>query len=174
MKRALLIGAGTIAGTAAVLGYHPGSWFGTAAPAAATPLTAAASTDSTTTDGTTTDSTSASTATGADTSTGTTTGTQATTASSKRKTYTGDAAQTRFGAVQVQIVVKNGKVVSAQGGQNATDGHSAQIAAYAIPQLEQQAVAAQSANIQGVSGASYTSYGFAQSLQSALQQAGLA
>ena len=41
-----------------------------------------------------------------------------------------------------------------------------------IPLLEQQAVQAQSANIQGVSGASYTSAGFKESLQSALQQLG--
>jgi uncharacterized protein with FMN-binding domain len=43
----------------------------------------------------------------------------------------------------------------------------------AIPVLEQEAVQAQSANIQGVSGASYTSAGFEQSLQSALTQLGL-
>jgi uncharacterized protein with FMN-binding domain len=43
----------------------------------------------------------------------------------------------------------------------------------AIPTLEQQAVAAQSAQIDGVSGASYTSMAFAESLQSALTQAGL-
>jgi uncharacterized protein with FMN-binding domain len=43
----------------------------------------------------------------------------------------------------------------------------------AIPQLEQQAISAQSANIQGVSGASYTSAGFRQSLQSALSKLGL-
>lgn len=43
----------------------------------------------------------------------------------------------------------------------------------AIPQLEQEAIAAQSANIQGVSGASYTSAGFSQSLQSALGKLGL-
>jgi uncharacterized protein with FMN-binding domain len=42
-----------------------------------------------------------------------------------------------------------------------------------IPLLEQQAVAAQSANIQGVSGASYTSAGFEQSLQAALKQLGV-
>jgi uncharacterized protein with FMN-binding domain len=48
------------------------------------------------------------------------------------------------------------------------------IASIAIPKLQQQAVAAQSANINGVSGASYTSGGFAKSLQSALKQAGLA
>jgi uncharacterized protein with FMN-binding domain len=43
----------------------------------------------------------------------------------------------------------------------------------AIPQLEQQVLSVQSANIQGVSGASYTSAGFRQSLQSALSKLGL-
>jgi uncharacterized protein with FMN-binding domain len=42
-----------------------------------------------------------------------------------------------------------------------------------IPTLEQQALQAQSANIQGVSGASYTSAGFEQSLQGALSKLGL-
>ena len=51
--------------------------------------------------------------------------------------------------------------------------HSQSIDQNSIPVLEQQAVAAQSANIQGVSGASYTSAGFKQSLQAALQQLGV-
>ena len=77
--------------------------------------------------------------------------------------------------VQVTATVKGSTItdVTAIASPNG-DGQSARISAYAIPQLQQQAVAAQSASISGVSGASYTSQGFEQSLQSALAQAGLA
>ena len=54
-----------------------------------------------------------------------------------------------------------------------SDPKSSQISAVAIPSLEQQAMTAQSAQVDGVSGASYTSAAFAESLQSALTQAGL-
>mgnify|MGYP003349333272 FL=1 len=153
MRRALLIGAGTLGGVTAVLAYHPGSWFGTGTAAASSALPATSDTT---------------------TATNATTATAATPVAPSEKTITGDAIDTRYGPVQVQIVVKGSQLISATGNQQATDGHSAQIAAYAIPELEQQAVTAQTASISGVSGASYTSSGFAQSLQSALQQAGLA
>jgi uncharacterized protein with FMN-binding domain len=106
-----------------------------------------------------------------------TTSTSATTTdtSTSAQTYTGDTVQTRFGPVQVQATVEAGKVtaVTTLSYPN-SDGRSAQINAQAVPALEQQAVAAQSASIDGVSGASYTSAAFEQSLQSALVQAGLA
>ena len=54
------------------------------------------------------------------------------------------------------------------------DPRSAQISSQAVPMLVQQAIAAQNASISGISGATYTSSGFAQSLRSALIQAGLA
>ena len=52
------------------------------------------------------------------------------------------------------------------------NGRDRQIAAYAVPRLTQEALGAQSAHIDAVSGASYTSQGYVQSLQSALDQAG--
>ena len=205
MKRALLIGAGTIVGTAAVLAYHPGSLFGTGIDASASTVFAdvtpalANDTGATTTAGDTAQ---------APSSAGTTASPSAATAKTKAArakakptpqtakgasgkkaastapapqaaapasgTFTGAPARTQYGPVQVQITVDNGKVTSAVGQQAATDGRSQMIASVAIPKLQQQAVAAQSANINGVSGASYTSGGFAKSLQSALKQAGLA
>ncbi len=159
MKRAILVGAGTVAGVAAVLGYHPGTLF-TPASALAVGTTAAEAGTS---------------ATSASTSSASTTSYASTTSSSASQTYTGDAVQTRYGTVQVQASVSGSTItdVTAIASPNG-DHESAQISAYAIPQLQQQAVAAQSASISGVSGASYTSQGFEQSLQSALAQAGLA
>ena len=90
------------------------------------------------------------------------------------KTVTGQAAQTQFGPVQVQITVSGGTVTSVTAvdyPQN--DPRDAQINSFAIPQLNQEATAAKSSNIDIVSGATYTSQGYIQSLQSALDQAGL-
>lgn len=89
-------------------------------------------------------------------------------------TYTGDAVMTQFGNVQVQITVKNGKVVTADAIQAPDqNGRDQAINAVAVPQLNAAAVQAQSANIDLVSGASYTSQGYITSLQSALDQAHL-
>ena len=96
------------------------------------------------------------------------------TASGGSKTVTGEAAQTRYGPVQVQITVSGGTVTSVTAvdyPQN--DPRDAQINSFAIPQLNQEATAAKSSNIDIVSGATYTSQGYIQSLQSALDQAGL-
>jgi len=89
-------------------------------------------------------------------------------------TFTGDAVDTRFGAVQVRITISNGKITNVTAPQYPTESfRDQQINAQAIPWLEQQTIAAQSANIQGVGGASYTSEGFYQSLVSALSKAGM-
>ena len=95
------------------------------------------------------------------------------TASGGSKTVTGEAAQTRYGPVQVQITVSGGTVTSVTAvdyPQN--DPRDVQINSYAIPQLNQEATAAKSSSIDIVSGATYTSQGYIQSLQSALDQAG--
>lgn len=87
-------------------------------------------------------------------------------------TFTGDAVQTRYGAVQVQITVENGAITSSDAIQYPnSDRHDQQINSYAVPVLNSEAVQAQSANIDGVSGATFTSMGYAQSLQSAIDQA---
>lgn len=86
-------------------------------------------------------------------------------------TYTGDTIQTPYGDVQVAIVLKAGKVVDVQALQMPFDRRlSQQISQQAGPILRSQTLRAQSANINGVSGASYTSEGYFESLQSAFAQ----
>lgn len=90
------------------------------------------------------------------------------------KTVTGDTVQTRWGPVQVKITVTNGKVTDVTAVQYPSDNpRDQEINSYALPQLKSEALAAQSASIDTVSGASYTSDGYRQSLQSALDSAGL-
>ena len=86
--------------------------------------------------------------------------------------FTGSVANTRYGPVQVKIVVKNGKIVDAQAVQ-APSGSNDRYTQKAVPRLREQTIAVQSANIQGVSGASFTSYGWYTSLASAIAKAGL-
>ncbi|MDO8106411.1 FMN-binding protein [Isoptericola sp. b441] len=94
--------------------------------------------------------------------------------SAKDGTYTGGTAQTRYGPVTVQITVKGGAISDAQATNYPNGSRTDQrINAYAIPVLNQEVVQAGNANIQMVSGATFTSYGYLQSLQSALDKAGL-
>ena len=94
--------------------------------------------------------------------------------SNTSSTVTGDVAQTRWGPVQVELTVKAGSVTEVRVLQyptgNSTDE---QINSYALPVLIQETLDSQSANIDMVSGATVTSVGYQQSLQSALDQAGL-
>jgi uncharacterized protein with FMN-binding domain len=86
--------------------------------------------------------------------------------------FTGSVANTRYGPVQVKITVQGGKIVDAQAVQAPT-GSNDRYTQKAVPRLREQTIAAQSANIQGVSGASFTSYGWYTSLASAIAKAGL-
>ena len=94
--------------------------------------------------------------------------------SSGTKTYTGVSAPTRWGDVQVTITVGNGKItdVAVPVYPNG-NGRDQEINAYALPVLRQETLAAQNANINTVSGATVTSDGYLQSLQSALDAAHL-
>lgn len=87
-------------------------------------------------------------------------------------TYTGDPVQTRYGTVQVAITVSGGSIASvdvpAAPDANPRD---AQISARAVPQLVAETLDAQSAQIDMVSGATYTSDGYSRSLQSAIDEA---
>lgn len=86
-------------------------------------------------------------------------------------TFTGDAFDTQYGTVQIALQVQNGKIVDVQELQMPGDRRlSAQISAEAGPILRDEVLRAQSAKIDGVSGASYTSYGYWESLQSAIAQ----
>jgi len=87
--------------------------------------------------------------------------------------FTGSAVQTPYGTVQVQVTVQSGKITDVQALQLPSGrGHTQQLSAYAGPQLRSEVLAAQSANVNTVSGATYTSEGYMQSLQSALDQVG--
>ncbi|MEV0965714.1 FMN-binding protein [Streptomyces sp. NPDC049910] len=86
----------------------------------------------------------------------------------------GDAAGTQYGDVQVRLTVSGGRITGAEAVKTPdSDANSRKIAAGAVPKLNQAAVAAQSAEIDTVSGATYTSQGYIRSLQSALDKAGL-
>jgi uncharacterized protein with FMN-binding domain len=93
---------------------------------------------------------------------------------SSAATYTGDSADTRWGPVQVQISVQGGKITGSQAVQYPqNNGRDAQINGFALPILNQEVVQQQSASIDTVSGATVTSDGYLQSLQSAIDQAHL-
>ena len=86
--------------------------------------------------------------------------------------YTGAAADAFYGTVQIQAVISGGKLVTVNFLQYPNDrSNSVRINSRAIPALQQEAIQAQSASVSGVSGASYTSAAFKQSLGDALAQA---
>jgi uncharacterized protein with FMN-binding domain len=152
MLRAVLTLAGTAAGLAALLSFktHAGA-DADAAPAAppapATSQAAAASHPAA--------STSATAAAGA-----------------AARTVTGTVASTEHGPMQVQLTLAGQKITKVTILQRTNDGaESVQIDSFAIPKLTSETLAAQSAQIDAVSGASYTSSGYIKSLQSALDQA---
>lgn len=90
------------------------------------------------------------------------------------KRYLGAAIETRYGIVQVAVTVTGRHIDSANFVRlDAFDGHSQEINSAAAPILLQETLSSQSANIDTVSGATYTSDGYLQSLQSALDQAGI-
>ncbi len=81
----------------------------------------------------------------------------------------GTAASTVYGPVQVQVLVKRGKIVNVNIlEQPSSTAHDLQIGQFAFPQLISETISAQSARIDAVSGASYTSAGYIKSLQSAI------
>ncbi|MEV5174638.1 FMN-binding protein [Streptomyces flaveolus] len=93
---------------------------------------------------------------------------------SGNRTATGDTAQTRWGPVQVRVTVRDGRLTDVTAVAYPQDNpRDQEINSYALPQLRREALAAQSAEIDTVSGATYTSDGYRQSLQSALDSAGL-
>jgi uncharacterized protein with FMN-binding domain len=88
------------------------------------------------------------------------------------KTVTGDTVQTRWGPVQVRITLKNGRLTEVTAVTYPTDNpRDQEINSFALPRLRSEALQAQSADIDTVSGATYTSEGYRQSLQSALDSA---
>lgn len=94
-------------------------------------------------------------------------------AATRSGTFTGKAVDTQYGPVQVAATLKQGKLTAVKILQVPSgSGRDQEITAFAVPQLNQEALSAQSAHIDAVSGASYTSGGYIDSLQSALDKAG--
>jgi uncharacterized protein with FMN-binding domain len=88
-------------------------------------------------------------------------------------TFTGNPIGTPYGTMQVAAVIRDGKLTDIHVLQETDGGRSHQIDDAAIPVLKSEALSAHSANINVVSGATFTSQGYAQSLQSALDKARL-
>jgi len=90
----------------------------------------------------------------------------------KNGSYTGSSADAYYGNVQVKAIIKNGKISDVQFLDHPSDrSRSMMINNQAMPILRSEAIQAQSANVDAVSGASMTSGAFIQSLQSALDKA---
>jgi FMN-binding domain len=92
---------------------------------------------------------------------------------SGQQTFDGPVVDTRWGPVQVEAVVSDGQLVDVTALELPSGGRSGQISRYVEPVLRSQALQAQSATIDGVSGATYTSAAYARSLQAALDSAGI-
>ncbi len=92
---------------------------------------------------------------------------------SGQRTFTGPVVDTRFGPVQVELTVSASQVVDVTAVELPSGGRSGQISRFVEPILHTEALQAQSANIDGVSGATYTSIAYARSLQAALDSAGI-
>ena len=89
------------------------------------------------------------------------------------RTVTGTVDRTEHGPMQVQLTLQGSKITKVTVLQQTNDGaESDEIDSTAIPKLTSETLAAQSAQIDAVSGATYTSSGYIQSLQSALDKAG--
>jgi hypothetical protein len=167
MRRAPIVIAGTVVGLIAVLKFHtaPISLAGSSVPAAsasgASPAASAAGQGGKA-GGTAAGSASPQASAGAQ--------------SSATRTAVGPSVYYDYGTLKVRVTVSGHKIVKV-GIASLDDGsnpRSQYIDQQSIPMLEQEALQAQSANIQGVSGASYTSAGFDQSLQGALRSLGIA
>ncbi|WP_433077671.1 FMN-binding protein [Dactylosporangium sp. CA-052675] len=96
------------------------------------------------------------------------------TAAGAGKTYDGSTASTRWGPVRVRITVQGGRITDVEAVTYPTaNRRDQQINAYALPRLRAEALQAQSADIDSVSGATVTSEGYKTSLQAALDAAGI-
>jgi uncharacterized protein with FMN-binding domain len=202
MKRALLIAGGTVGGLGAVLAITPpqlsttssiniagGSAIGMTGTSSSASASSSSSTAGSTTKPVATKSAGATkpgatkpgatqsataqptTAQSATASTAATQSTAPVTSTIKDGTFTGPSVNVNYGNVQVKITVVNGRITDAVA-VKAPTGKNDRYTNMSVPVLKQQTLKAQSANIQGVSGASYTSYGWFTSLQGALADAG--
>ncbi|HUC31697.1 MAG TPA: FMN-binding protein [Candidatus Paceibacterota bacterium] len=89
----------------------------------------------------------------------------------KDGTYTGSVADAFYGNLQAVVTIQGGLITDVTFPQAPSGGHSSDVSAVALPELKQEAIAAQSANVNIVSGATQDSQAFQQSLAVALAQA---
>ena len=107
------------------------------------------------------------------TSTGSSSSTGSTGSAAQDGTFKGQTADTPFGPMQVAAVISGGKITDVKVLQETNQGgRSVQISEQADPMLRSEVLQAQSANVSTIGGATFTSEGYLQSLQSALDQAG--
>ncbi|MEC3998778.1 FMN-binding protein [Actinacidiphila sp. DG2A-62] len=98
-------------------------------------------------------------------------GSSGTSGTSGTRTVDGDTVQTRYGPVQLRVTLSGGRITAVTTLQLPQDNpRDQEISSFAVPQLTQEVLAAQSAQVDTVSGATYTSEGYLQSLQSALDK----
>lgn len=165
------VGGALAAGAILVTGWGVGTGWGAATSAVSTTAT------DTTTTGASASAASGSSSGSSSTSSGSTTESSGSAASGSTVvdgTYTGDAYSTRWGDVQVSVTISGGQVTEVTALQlTDSDRKSVQISNRAAPILRDEVIAAQSANVSMVSGATYTSDAYLSSVQSALDQAGL-
>jgi len=167
VRRIIISSAATISGVVLLLSLKPHSTATTSSASISTGSSQSSSTDGGT-------SASPSPSTGSASSSASASSSSGSGSSTSTQTFTGTAAQTRFGPVQVKITVKNKKITNIEVVEYPSDNPKDQeINSYALPVLNQEAISAQSAQIDSVSGATYTSDGYVSSLQSAIDQAGL-
>ena len=163
MRRAPIVLTATVLGTAGVLLFKP---LATTSVASASPATDGASSAT---------ASSASTGTGSssDASTPSSSASASSGSSAKDGTYTGAAETTRFGTTQVKVTISGGRITEIDTVQlNQADPRSYQISVDAAPTLRSEVLAKQTAAVDVVSGATYTSDAYEASLQSALDTAG--
>ena len=146
MRRSPIVLSAAVAGTTGVLAFHAQT------PAVQTATASTAAAPSTATATPAPSSASASTGSG---------------------TATGDAVDTQYGAAQVRVTVQDGKITKVEALQlQGNDPRSVQISSSAEPVLQQEALTDQTADVDAVSGATFTSASYTQSLQSALDKLG--
>ena len=181
MKRGLLIAGGALGGLGAVMAITPPQFssteslaIGGGAMGGSTPIATTTATDSPAPVATKATATKKATASKAATPAATVSApaTQTVAPQGVNGTFSGPSVNVNYGNVQVQITVKDGKIIDVTALQ-APSGRNDRWTNMALPILKKQTLAAQSANIHGASGASYTSYGWYTSLQGALAKAGL-
>jgi uncharacterized protein with FMN-binding domain len=142
MRRSPIVLTATVAGTAGILAFH-------AHAASVQPATAST------------------------TSTPSTSSTSAASSKGVSGTATGDSVATQYGNARVRVTVKNGKIIKIDALElQGNDPRSVQISSAAAPILQQEALTQQTAGVDVVSGATYTSASYTQSLQSALDKLG--